>query len=103
MAWSKLVDMQMTPDEREETMCVPLCDALGPQYPYGLRICLTDKELDKLGLDFDCGIGDMVDMRCFGIVTSISQNDGPDGPCGRVEIQVQRMAVENEMTESEED
>ena len=103
MAWSKLADMSLTPEERAENFGPALADAKGPQYPYGLRICLTHDDLAKLGLNFDCDIGDLVDMRCFGTVTSISQNDGPDGPCGRVEIQIERIAIENELTESEED
>jgi hypothetical protein len=40
-------------------------------------------------------------MRCFGVVTSFSKNDTESGSSCRVEIQIQRMAVENEMTEDE--
>lgn len=74
------------------------CDR--PDYPYGLRICLTNRELEKLGLDADCDIDDLIDMRCFGIVTSVSKNPGPDGETqNRVEIQIQKIALQDEMTE----
>lgn len=63
-----------------------------PDYPYGCRICLTHKELEKLKLGTDCNVGDVIDLRCFGEVTSISK----DGDNCRVEIQIQKMALENE-------
>ena len=56
---------------------------------------LCDPELDKLGLDADCDEGDMIDMRCFGVVTSVHKENGNN----RVEIQIQKMSVENEMEE----
>ena len=43
----------------------------------------------------------MIDMRCFGTVTSFSKNDSGEGSSCRVEIQIEKMAVENEMTEDE--
>jgi hypothetical protein len=103
MAWSQLADMAMTPEERAD-WGVPSAAADAPEYPYGLRVCLTDGELEKLGLDVrDAEIGDMIDMRAFGIVTSISSNQKSDGTaCCRVEIQIQKLALESEMGEDEE-
>lgn len=92
MGWSKLVDLERDDDAKLDVNAA--FPDLAPDYPMGLRICLCRAELDKLGLDTDCNIGDMIDMRCFGEVTSVSKD--------RVEIQIQKMAVENEMTESEE-
>ena len=97
MARSKLVDLELN-DEDKMDMAVPEI-ASKPDYPWGLRICLTDKELEKLGLEADCEIGDMIDIRCFATVTSVSKGDGG---C-RVELQIEKMAVENEMTENGED
>ena len=92
MARSKLVSMAN--DEAEPTMPeMPMV----PDYPYGLRICLTDAELSKLEMGTDCEIGDMIDLRCFARVTSVSKNDGPDGPTCRVEMQIESMSCENEM------
>ncbi len=98
MAWSKLVDMELTDDEKLDAV-MPIPMPTKPTYPYGLRVCLTHSELEKLGLDADCDIGDLIDMRCFGEVTSVSK----DGDNCRVEIQLQKIAVEDEMTESEDD
>ena len=100
MAWSKLVDLELDDEDKlDAAMPIPMADR--PDYPYGLRICLTEKELAKLDLSDDCEVGDMIDMRCFGVVTSFSKNDTEGGSSCRVEIQIQRMAVENEMTEDE--
>lgn len=100
MAWSKLVDLELDDEDKLDTVRPIPCET--PDYPYGLRICLTNRELDKLGLDDDVAIGDMIDMRCFGSVTSVSKTpDGNGGQCIRIEIQIEKMSVENEMTEDE--
>lgn len=95
MAWSKLVDMELSDEDKLDTMMPMPMDR--PDYPCGLRICLTKSELDKLGLDTDCEEGDMIDIRAFAVVTSCFKGNGE---C-RVELQIQKMAVENEMTEEE--
>lgn len=100
MAWTQLVDMELADEDKIDT-CTPIpCPT--PDYPYGLRICLTHRELEKLNLDDNVEVGDMIDMRCFGSVTSVSKDSGPNGEKScRVEIQIERIAVENEMTETE--
>jgi hypothetical protein len=100
MSWSRLVDMSMD-DEDILDMCCPIPIKDKPRYPYGLRICLTHKELEKLGLTPDCEIGDMVDLRCFAVVTSMSIDETQSGPTCRVELQIEKMMVENEMTEKD--
>jgi hypothetical protein len=95
--WSKMVSMELD-DEDKLDFCAPMpCDR--PDYPFGLRITFCDKELKKLGLSKP-DIGDMIDMRAFGVVTSCSseQVDGGEERV-RVEIQIQRISVENEANE----
>ena len=74
-----------------------------PEYPFGLRICLSEAEMEKLGLDVaDASVGDLVDMRCFAVITSVSQNQKADGTnCARVELQIQKLAVESEMEDDD--
>lgn len=99
MAWSKLVDMELDDEDVIDTvMPIPSFDR--PRYPCGLRICLTHKELEKLGLAADCDIGDVIDLRAFAVVTSCSQNKTESGEdeC-RVELQIEKLAIENESTE----
>lgn len=100
MPWSKLVDMELD-DESKYDAVQPIPMSEKPDYPYGLRISLTEKELKKLGIAAPENIGDMIDMRCFGVVTSVSsyKQEGEGGDCCRVEIQIQKLAVESEMQE----
>jgi hypothetical protein len=103
MAWSKMVDMELD-DEAKLDAPMPIAMAKKPDYPYGLRICLCKPEIEKLGLDAnDCSVGDMIDLRAMGEITCISQDASEHGDSCRVEIQLQRLAVENENTESMED
>jgi hypothetical protein len=95
MGWSKLIDMELSDDEKLDAYLPMPMDK--PDYPCGLRICLTDSELEKLGLEDDCDIGDMIDMRCFGTVTSVHKGDQGS----RIEIQICAMSCENEMREDD--
>jgi hypothetical protein len=99
MAWSKLVDMELDDEDKMDACCPIPCPK--PDYPYGLRISLTHKELEKLGLEPDCEVGDMIDIRCFAVVRSVSLNDSDNGQTCCIELQIEKMAVEDEMNESE--
>lgn len=100
--WSKLVDMEMD-DEQVLDMAMPIAMSERERYPYGLRICLTHDELAKLGLEADCDVGDVIDLRAFAVVTSVSMNETENGKNCRVELQIQKLSVENESTETEDD
>lgn len=96
-SWGKMVDLELDDEDKLDAfMPIPMPDK--PRYPYGLRICLCKDELEKLGLDLP-DVGDVVDLRAFGEVTSVSDGEGGR----RVEIQIQRLSIENEMTETEKD
>lgn len=95
MAWGKMADMEMDDEDKLDTLMPLPMDR--PDYPCGLRICLTARELKKLDLDDNCNVGDTVDLRCFAEVTSISK----DGDHVRVELQIQRMAAEDENSETD--
>jgi len=96
MAWTKLVDMELD-DEDKMDLAVPQISQQ-PDYPWGLRICLSEKELKKLKLPLP-EVGDYLDMRAFGRVTSCSQEQRDGQDCCRVEIQIEQIAVEDENTE----
>lgn len=67
-----------------------------PDYPYGLRICLNEKQLAKLGMDCDCDVNDVVELRCGGVITSVSKSDENGMFTCRIEIQITNLAVEGE-------
>lgn len=104
MAFGKLVDMAITAIERTKDMfgysSVGAPDQ--PVYPWGLSISLCDAELEKLGLDAECDVGDLLDARCMMRVTSVSQNETTDGKRCRIELQIIMMGVEDEEHEAEE-
>ncbi len=100
--WSKLIDMELSDEEKLDTS-MPMAMPSKPDYPCGLRLCLTHKELEKLGLEANCDIGDMIDLRCFAEVTSISKNDYGNGEECRIELQITHMACEDEMSEGAEE
>lgn len=103
MAFSKMVDMRRSPEEKKEVMDGPAMPDM-PDYPYGLCISLGDEELAKLDLDCtDCESGDTIDLRAFAKVTSISKNDYNGKQTTRIELQIVQLAVESEDQEVEEE
>lgn len=100
MAWSRMVNMELADDDKLDMVCPPALEDM-PDYPYGLRITLTHRECEKLDLEPDCCVGDVIDLRCFARVTSISSNETTGGPECRIELQITDMACENEMDEED--
>ncbi len=97
----EMVDMRRTPEESDKNT-----EGLGPQsspnaYPYGLCICLTHEELEKLDLDSTCEVGDMVHLHALAKVTSFSKRETDVGEDCRVELQIMFMSVEDENDENE--
>ena len=97
----KLVDMRRTLDEKiEASMPSPM---MANDYPYGLAISLTQDELDKLDLDADCEVGDLIDLRALGRVTSVSKNEVEGKATCRIEIQLEQLGLEDEDHEDDDD
>ena len=91
MAWN-LVDMELH-DEDQFDMPEKM------RYPPGLRICLTHEEIDRLGLDRGCKPGDYIHIQAFATVTAVNLSEDA---C-RVELQIEKLAVEDELEEVGED
>lgn len=90
-----MVDMKRSPEEKEEaTSPVPF---EGPDYPYGLCICLCEDELEKLGLD-NIKHGDLIHIHGMAKVTSFNKSDHGS----RAELQITNMSAENEADEDKE-
>jgi hypothetical protein len=101
-----MVDMERSDEEkaasRMENMYPPALPDM-PDVPPGLCICLTEAELEKLDLDDDAEIGDLLHLMCMAKVTSISKQDTGNGPKCRIELAIVMMSVENEDTEDEDE
>lgn len=91
----KLVDMTMS-NERQGNHPMPFDMPERSRFPYGLRICLCDEELKKLGIDADCDVGDYLDLRGFATVLAVHKEDGSN----RVELQIEKLSIENESNEA---
>lgn len=97
-----LVSMELADDHKVDST-ISYADAAGvpkketPDYPYGLRISLTEKELEKLRLDCsDCATGDLVYFRACARVISKSQTEHEElGKQERVELQIEDMEIDD--------
>lgn len=66
-----------------------------PDYPYGLHICLTGEELEKLGLDpGDAEVGGTFQFTAMARITDVAMNDSERGYSCRIEAQIENMAVD---------
>jgi hypothetical protein len=99
--WTKMVDMARSTEEKisaiEESMPMPMQAA---DYPYGLTISLDERDLEKLDLDDGCEAGDTIDLRAMAVVKSVSKNEFNGKSSCRVELQIQKLAVESEDEEA---
>ena len=106
-----MVSMERTPAEKAEAraeMEMPPAVSALPDVPYGLRITLTESELEKLGIDIDDkndepSVGDMIHLFCMAKVTCVSSEDTGQGKRQRVELSIVSMAAEDEDDEDEPD
>lgn len=103
--FSKMVDMRRTDEEKIAAdgpfAASTISGPTGPDYPYGLRIRLSEEELSKLDLDGDCSAGDMIDLRAFAKVVNVNVDDVNGKPRRSIELQIQQLAVENEEEDEE--
>jgi len=93
MNW-KLHDME---DEAEEDQAN--AEPSSARYPYGLCLCLTEKELESLNLSSEVEIGDYLHGMFFARVTSVSTHSHEGGSGARVEMQITHLALEDETSE----
>ena len=96
-----MVSMELDDEEKlDATGPIPMPDK--PDYPYGLRICLTDCEFEKLGIDpSNAQVGETFHLFAMAKVTSISSNDSEGGSNYRLEAQITDLALESEDQENE--
>lgn len=95
-----LVSME-NDDEESHDYPMPLTAPEPPKYPWELRIALTDVTMKKLGIDpaeAMEGIGGLVQIHALARITDVSIRDSnhADGPCCRVELQIEDMAIDSE-------
>lgn len=82
-----MVDMARDTEQMQEAMS-PMAMPEVNKYPYGLCISLTHDELEKLDLDDECEVGDILHMVAMARVTSVSKNETTNGQNCRIELQI---------------
>jgi hypothetical protein len=87
-------------DKLDAIMPMPMADK--PDYPYGLRICLTEKELEKLGIDASDAVdGGICHGHFMARITCVSAEQRDGKQCCRIEMQIEELAIESEDAENE--
>lgn len=96
-----LVDMARSGGEHKEPS--PLVEQ--DKYPYGLRINLTQDELEKLGVDHsDWEIGDVFPLDVLAKVVSKSANESEGGEANcSICLQLTHIGAEEESEHEEDD
>lgn len=88
-------------DKLDAMLPIPMPDR--PDYPYGLRICLTEKELEKLGIDCaEACVGGTFYGHFMACITTVSSEKREDKDCCRIEAQITDLAIESEDEENNE-
>ena len=94
---ARMVSLVRSEAEKAEAYA-PVMPA-GPDVPPGLCICLTERELERFGVDDDVEVGDLLHLMIMVQATSVHKEDGT---C-RIEASIIAGRVEDESTESADD
>ena len=86
--------MVMQSMEIEESEAPMYDKPMSPKYPYGLRLCLSEKILQKLAIEGVPAIDDKMMVCAVASVSSISSTANDDGSVNRyVELQITQLEV----------
>jgi hypothetical protein len=94
----KLKSMELTKKEAKESDSPRLVGEKksGPSYPYGLRITLEDKAIEKLGLSSLPKVGSTLTLSAKVEVTAASVREGENGKQRDLTLQITDLAIEDE-------
>lgn len=90
----KLVSMKQAPkDKRVDDGCCAM-EGERPDYPWGLRITLTDEQIEALGIKTLPAVGAPVAIEAVGTVQSVSDEAVDNGKSNRrIELQLTDLAM----------
>ena len=105
MPYIQMMDMARSERDLGEMPDAPMpASKLMDRYPCGLTLSLGDDELEKLDLDKNPQVGDMIHLFAMARVVSCSQHEKGDGSkCCNVTLQITHLGLEDEDQESEEE
>ena len=85
MKVSRLADEKLEPANTDE------------EYPWGLRITLDNKALDKLNLDIGkVNVDDEIELECRACVISVRHNKSGYGSDKSIELQLTHLCIEED-------
>lgn len=95
--------MEMDDEDMMDMACpMPIDLKNRPKFPWGLKICLTQSEVDKLEIDpEDAFVGGIVHLHALARITSVSCEQTEGGPSCRIELQIEDMALPLESEDEE--
>jgi major coat protein len=92
----KLVSMAKTPEQiNDEISPTPMSVKARnvDTYPYGLCIHLETDQLEALGIDGECDVGDLIHLCAMAEVTSCSERKTEGGSECRIELQITHLGL----------
>jgi hypothetical protein len=101
MAFRHMVDMTRTDEEKMQARYPEMPSLEVPDVHPGLCLCLNEADLERLDLEDNAEVGDLLHMHCIAKVTSVNKSDTGDGCKVRVEMSVIFMTIEDEDAENE--
>lgn len=81
------------PKRRQEEPEAPIKPHDGPRYPYGLEISLEDELLKKLGITKLPQVGETINIRAVGSVTSVSERQDQRRESRDLRIQIEKIEL----------
>lgn len=96
MAEPKLVDMARTDADKKaaQKRMEAMMESDGPDYPYGLSLCLGKDELEKLGITDLPDVGDEMHIYAVAKVTNVHQSASESGDDSRgITLQICQMGT----------
>ena len=101
-----MVSMEMDDEDKNDSLRPIPCET--PDYPYGLRISLTEKEIAKLDLDHaSLQVGGLIHLHGFARITSVGssehRSESGGGKSQHCELQIEDLSIESEDAENEDD
>lgn len=96
-----MTDMELD-DEDQLDAVMPIAMPEKPRFPFGLRLSLSEKEFEKLGLDpADAVVGGICHGHFLARITEVMAHADTGSNGCRVEMQIEDLAIESEDVEDE--
>lgn len=89
----KLIDMKKSDAKQGYEASMPAAFEKGEEYPYGLKVCLGEDELQKLGIEELPEVNASMMLHAEAKVCLVESNKSLYGHHRRLELQITRLSV----------